>query len=217
MAKVETDQGLGPGSEPRRREMLGLDSGAPKSDKNAETQPGTGKPVRKDDAVDEILEGFGPSRPDQPRILPNIETTPPLPELEKNEITSTEPGRRRRLRNVILATVISFGAVMAFGIAIVKITSRTTPAPSATGATTTTQTTPRTQTTGDNVPPPPTITTMEVESLPTARTATPLTINRTAHTATPPVTSTATATTVTAHPTGSGPPGMSLLPDDPHR
>ena len=44
MSKVDTDQGLGPGSEPRRKELLGINADGSKSDKEAETQPGSGKP-----------------------------------------------------------------------------------------------------------------------------------------------------------------------------
>jgi hypothetical protein len=217
MSKVDTDQGLGPGSEPRRRELIGdPDKKArPVASADAETQPGSGKVERSNDSVDALLEGFGPSRPDLPRILPPAETTPPPEEPVHKELTPTEPGKRQRVRNIAIATVLSFGAITAFGIGVVKLASpstqaapsaQPTPTPSATHAATS-------PTQADTVVPPPTITTMEVESLPSVAKTAPV---ATAHGTHPPVVTSA-ATSTAPRPTGSGPPGMSLLPDDPHR
>lgn len=218
MSKVDTDQGLGPGSEPRRKELLGINSdGSPRNneaaDKEAETQPGSGKPKRENDPVDNILEGFGPSRPDQPRILPQDDTTPP-PDPAKEEIPSTSPGKRQRTRNMVLAMVATFVAISGFGIGVVKLATNgsTAPRPSATPANTSTSmlTSSGTTAIADTIPPPPTITTMEVEALPTVKTAAPVMTGRPSHSGTATV-------TATARPSGSAPPGMSLLPDDPHR
>ncbi len=87
---------------------------------------GSGTPSRKADTVDELLEGFGPARADQPRILPNRAVTTPAPELPKSpkkESTSTEPGSRQRQRNVILALVLSFAIVLVVGLALVLLAS----------------------------------------------------------------------------------------------
>ena len=78
MTKANTDEGLGPGSEPGDAvsSRSSIADGTPKKvDKNAVTEPGIGKVERKDDAVDQLLEGFGRSRPDLPRILPPADTT----------------------------------------------------------------------------------------------------------------------------------------------
>ncbi len=237
MSKVDTDQGLGPGSERQRREVREaqekLESGskqkaaapvaeAPVVDKNAVTQPGVGKVERKSDTVDDLLDGFGTSRPDLPRILPKADTTPP-PEPVRKELTPTEPGKRQRVRNMVLVTALSFAVVIAIGIALVKLGQSTvqTPTPTPTQTTATTTTAPltaATQPTGTETIAP--ITTMAVDSLPTVKTsaAPPPSTARTVHSATTATAPTATtATTTAAHPTGSAPPGMNLLPDDPHR
>ena len=216
MSKVDTDQGLGPGSEPRRRELLGIQDEGPGKDRDAETQPGVGKVERRPDVVDKVLDGFGRERPDVPRILPPQETTPP-PDPVK-EIPSTEPGKRQRVRTMVLATVISFGLITAFGVGVVKLATNNSTAapPPTTPVTTTASTSPSTIPVADtatDLAPAPTITTMQVDSLPTASKAShPVGTGRPVHSATsatPPVTAT--------HPTGSAPPGMGLLPDDPHR
>jgi hypothetical protein len=220
MTKANTDEGLGPGSEPRRRELAKLNAdGKPKKvDKNAVTEPGIGKVERKDDAVDQLLEGFGRSRPDLPRILPPADTTPPLEPIQK-ELTPTSPGKRQRVRNIILATALSFGVITALGVGIVKLATHDGPAPTGSATSNTQAPTVSTvvATTATVVTaPPPTIATMEVEALPSVRTGVPLNVS----TSRPPTHSTASAgTTATAptRPTGSVPPGMGLLPDDPHR
>jgi hypothetical protein len=216
MGKVDTDQGLGPGSEDRRREMLGMKE----NPKDAETQPGAGKVERKTDTVDDLLGGFGTSRPDLPRILPKADTTPP-PEPVKKELTPTAPGRRQRTRRIILVTAVSFIAVIGIGAALVKLgqsTARVSTSPTQTSTTTTIATAPQTataQATGTIAP----ITTMAVESLPSVKSSTfapPPSTTKSVHSATT-ATAPATATNTSPHPTGSAPPGMNLLPDDPHR
>lgn len=235
MSKVDTDQGLGPGSERARREVREaqekLESGAKQKaaapaedaavDKNAVTQPGVGKVDRKSDTVDDLLDGFGTSRPDLPRILPKADTTPP-PEPVRKELTPTEPGKRQRIRNTILVTSLSFAVVIAIGIGLVKLgqsTAQTAPLPTQTAtATTPTNTTQPTTaaTTTETISP---ITTMAVDSLPTVKTAATAPVLSTARTVHSATTATAptTATTTAAHPTGSAPPGLNLFPDDPHR
>jgi len=233
MSKVDTDEGLGPGSERQRQEVLKAqkelesrskqkaadavpDSGPVKVDKNAVTEPGIGKVERKNDTVDDLLGGFGTDRPNLPRIKPNIDTTPP-PDPVKKELTPTSPGKRQRTRNMVLATLVTFGVVAAVGVALVKYGGNTsTPAPPTTVTVTVTTTA---------TPPPPTptqtmapITTTAIEALPTVKTSAPQTTapatTKSVHSAT---TTTATATQAAPHPTGSAPPGMNLLPDDPHR
>ena len=228
MSKVDTDQGLGPGSEDRRREVRkaqdDLDSRSKL--KAAETEPGIGKVERRSDTVDELLDGFGTSRPDLPhRILPKEDTTPP-PEPVRRELTPTEPGKRQRLRNMILASVVSFGVIVGVGVVAVRMSGHgagSTAAPP-TATATATETAVATATATETVPP---ITTMSVEALPTVATGTATTSAPATHphhsgsahpTSTTPPQTTATATTTAApHPTGSAPPGLNLLPDDPHR
>ncbi|HEY1958707.1 MAG TPA: hypothetical protein VGH28_23990 [Polyangiaceae bacterium] len=223
MSKVDTDEGLGPGSEDRRREVRkaqdDLDSRSKL--KTAETQPGIGKVERKSDTVDDLLDGFGPSRPDLPhRILPKEDTTPP-PEPIRRELTPTEPGKRQRLRKMILAAVISFGVIVGIGVVLVRMSGPATTSTAAPPATTTSaaqavSTVTATATAPQTIAP---ITTMAVESLPTVATAAPthshhIAATHPTTTASPPTTAT---TTATARPTGTAPPGMNLLPDDPHR
>ncbi len=233
MTKADTDEGLGPGSEDRRREIQKaqqeldsrsqLKTAAP-TDKSADTQPGIGKVERRNDTVDDLLDGFGPSRPDLPhRILPKEDTTPP-PEPVRRELTPTEPGKRQKLRNMILASVVSFGVIVGVGVVVVRMGGPKTTSTVAPPATTTTvahavetvEPTATATATG--------ITTMSVEALPTvAKTSTPPphaqhSSVHSASTASPPPTATATTTATAApHPTGSAPPGLNLLPDDPHR
>ncbi len=258
MGKVDTDQGLGPGSERTRLELLKKDDPPKtaeqkteqKEEREAVTSPGIGRADRVKEAVaaagaaaaaggtsrspnvDDLLEGFGPSRPDLPRILPQADTTPP-PEPVHKELTPTAPGARQRTRNVILATVGTFVLVVGFGVLIVKLSSstRATTQPTTkgtnavgpvTGATALSNVGADISTANQQIT--PTITTMQVDSLPTAKTAStgrPLHTGGTATTATATVATATTATqstTATApHPTGSAPPGMNLLPDDPHR
>jgi len=82
-------------------------------------KPGTGS--RKADTVDELLEGFGPSRADLPRVARSLDTTPvpEPPPAPKNELPSTEPGWRQRQRNVVLAFLLSFVVVVLIGLAAV--------------------------------------------------------------------------------------------------
>ena len=90
----------------------------------------SGTPPRKADTVDELLEGFGPSRADMPRIRRTKEVTTPPPEPPKEpkrRTTSTAPGARQRQRNVILALVLSFVVVLVVGIALVKASSSLSP------------------------------------------------------------------------------------------
>jgi len=237
MSKVDTDQGLGPGSERQRQELLKAKDEAPvseaqkaaKEEENAErdaiTQPGLGKAERRKESVDELLEGFGTSRPDLPRILPPAETTPP-PDPVQKELTPTSPGERQRARNVVLAMVGSFLVIVVIGLAIVKLgaTGKGVEAPTVKSTATPTLTIPTTpSTTLTDVPPVPTINTMQVDSLPTASQARSVT-GRPLHTGgtstnatTIAPTPTPPTATATARPTGSAPPGMNLLPDDPHR
>jgi len=222
MSKVDTDQGLGPGSEDRRRELGAskddeAPSAKPKVDRDAITQPGVGKVDRKKELVDELLDGFGPNRPDLPRILPSVDTTPPPEEPVRKELTPTSPGKRRRFRNIVLAMVGTFVLIVAFGIGIVKL-SATQAAPSApppvkpTTTAMTNEAIPTAQTTSETPTVPP-ITTMQVDALPTTKRLRSWSNPPTTTTTTPPT----TTTTTTARPTGSAPPGMNLLPDDPHR
>jgi len=229
MSKVDTDQGLGPGSEDRRRDVRkaqeDLDSRSKL--KAAETEPGIGKVERKSDTVDELLDGFGTSRPDLPhRILPKEDTTPP-PEPVRRELTPTEPGKRQRLRNMILASVVSFGIIVGVGVVAVRMSGHggasTAAHPTTTATPTATETAVATATATEAIPP---ITTMSVEALPTVATGTATTSapphphhSGSAHpTSTTPPQTTATATTTAApHPTGTAPPGLNLFPDDPHR
>ncbi len=150
MSKADTDQGLGPGSERSREAILkaqrDLDARSKKGasaeitpspepaavekkpvDKNAVTEPGVGKVERQDDPLDNLLGGFGPSRPDLPRILPKADTTPP-PEPLRKELTPTAPGKRQRKRNTALA-LVTFLIVAGVGVTIVaKMSgSNTTP------------------------------------------------------------------------------------------
>lgn len=234
MSKVDTDEGLGPGSERRRQEVLEAqkkldsrskekaaesappESGPVKVDKNAVTEPGIGKVERKSDTVDELLGGFGTDRPNLPRILPNADTTPP-PDPVRKELTPTSPGKRQRARNMVLATLVTFAVVAAVGVALVKYGSPNNATPSPPTTVTVTVTTTAT------APPTPTqtmspITTTAIDALPTVKTSAPQTTapatTKSVHSAT---TTTATATQTAPHPTGSAPPGMNLLPDDPHR
>jgi hypothetical protein len=236
MSKVDTDQGLGPGSERMRREVRqaqeelesrSKQKAAPPvvddDKKNAVTEPGVGKVERKSDTVDDLLDGFGASRPDLPRILPNKDTTPP-PEPVRKELTPTEPGKRQRTRNMVLATIVTFGVVVAVGVGVVKMgssSSQTTPAPTTTTtAVAPTNTVAQVTTAQPTEVAPPPITTMPIESLPTAKTATPPpSTAKSVHSAPTATTATTAAatTTTTPRPTGSAPPGMNLLPDDPHR
>ncbi|HEY2370484.1 MAG TPA: hypothetical protein VGH87_29005 [Polyangiaceae bacterium] len=230
MSKVDTDEGLGPGSERQRQKVLDAqkqldsrskqkaaepapDSGRVQVDKNAETEPGIGKVERKNDTVDSLLDGFS-DRQDRPRILPNNDTTPP-PDPVRKELTPTSPGKRQRTRNMLLATLATFGVVAAVGVGLVKFGSSSVPTPATT--VTVTVTAPITAPTTTETMAP--ITTTAIEALPTVKTSAPQTTapttTRTVHSAT---TATATATQTTApRPTGSAPPGMNLLPDDPHR
>lgn len=233
MSKVDTDEGLGPGSERQRKEVLEAqkklesrskqkaaeaapDSGPVKVDKNAVTEPGIGKVERKNDTVDDLLGGFGTDRPNLPRIMPNVDTTPP-PDPVRKELTPTSPGKRQRTRNMVLATLVTFAVVAAVGVALVKYgnTSNATPSPPTTVTVTVTTTA--------TSPPTPTqtmspITTTAIEALPTVKTSAPQTTaptpTKSVHSAT---TTTATATQAAPHPTGSAPPGLNLFPDDPHR
>jgi len=242
MSKVDTDQGLGPGSERKRQEVLKAqeelesgskqkaaapaDSPAPANvDKNAVTAPGIGKVERRSDTVDDLLDGFGTSRPDLPRILPKADTTPP-PEPVKKELTPTSPGRRQRTRNTILATAATFAAVVVVGFLLVKLgqstassstTNPSTQTPSTAVPTQTQATTNATSAPTETIAP---IATMAVDSLPTAvkTSAPPPSTTKSVHSTTTSSAPTATAATTTSpRPTGSAPPGMNLLPDDPHR
>ncbi len=220
MSKVDTDQGLGPGSERLRRELAGVKEEKRAVAKSAETQPGVGKVQKRADTVDDLLDGFGSSRPDMPRILPNADTTPP-PEPLKKELTPTAPGARQRKRRTILALVAAFGAIAVLGVAFVKLGSSSSVAqPTATATTTTTtptSTTPTATATAASTETTPMIATTSVESLPTVKTVA-TTTGRPVHSASTSATATATPTaTATAHPTGSAPPGLNLFPDDPHR
>ncbi len=85
-------------------------------------KPGNGS--RKADTVDELLEGFGPSRVDLPRVARSPDTTPVPAPPEPKELSSTEPGSRQRQRNVILATLLSFVVVVVVGLALVKALGR---------------------------------------------------------------------------------------------
>jgi hypothetical protein len=234
MSKVDTDEGLGPGSERQRKEVLEAqkaldsrskqkaaepdpvpDSGPVKVDKNAVTEPGLGKVDRKSDTVDDLLGGFGTDRPNLPRIMPNVDTTPP-PEPVRKELTPTEPGKRQRTRNMVLATLVTFAVVAAVGVGLVKYgNNNTTPSPPTTVTVTVTTTATSPPTATQTMSP---ITTTAIESLPTVKTSAPQTTapatTKSVHSAT---TTTATATQAAPHPTGSAPPGMNLLPDDPHR
>lgn len=233
MSKVDTDEGLGPGSEDRRREVRKaqeeLDShsklkGAQPVDKNAVTEPGLGKVEKRSDTVDSLLDGFGPARQDLPRILPNKNDTTPPPEPVRKELTPTEPGRRQKLRNRVIAGVLAFGVVVGAGVVIVRMGAHqdaATPAPSATDTAhpaNTAVATP-TATATETVP---TITTMSVEALPTVKTSAPAhsthaTHASSSHATSAPTATTTAATTAAPRPTGSAPPGLNLLPDDPHR
>ncbi len=226
MGKVDTDQGLGPGSEDRRRELAAQKeataeaAATEKVDRDAVTQPGLGKVERQKDKVDELLDGFGPNRPDLPRILPNVDTTPPPEEPVPKELTPTAPGKRQKARNVILAMVGTFVLIVAFGVGIVKLSSSgptptTTPTAKATVTAVATETVPTTTTDTQTVP---TITTMQVDSLPTADTSRrQLRVWSQPHTQPSTTAAPTTTATTAARPTGSAPPGMNLLPDDPHR
>ena len=102
MSKPSTDPGLGP-----------------PSDDDA-------KPAKKTDTVDDILDGFGTSRTDQPRILPkkSSDITPTPPEVGgRKELTPTEPGSRQKQSRYVVAAFLGFGAVLILGIAFVKLTS----------------------------------------------------------------------------------------------
>lgn len=78
---------------------------------------GTGS--RKADTVDDLLEGFGPGRSDLPRVVRQEDTTPPPdPPAAKRELPSTEPGARQRLRNMLLALLLSFAVVVLAGLAL---------------------------------------------------------------------------------------------------
>jgi hypothetical protein len=221
MGKVDTDQGLGPGSEDRRRKLAAQKE--EKVDRDAVTQPGVGNVERQKDKVDELLDGFGAQRPDLPRILPNVDTTPPPEEPAPKELTPTAPGKRQKVRNVILATVGTFVLIVGFGVGVVKLSSNgptpTTPTAKTTVTSVATETAPTTTTPTIDTQAVPTITTMQVDSLPTAAASgRPLRVWSSPHTqpsSTAAVPS--TTTTTAAHPTGSAPPGMNLLPDDPHR
>ena len=233
MSKVDTDEGLGPGSERQRQEVLKAqkelesrskqkaaepapDSGPVKVDKNAVTEPGIGKVERKSDTVDDLLGGFGTDRPNLPRILPNADTTPP-PDPVRKELTPTSPGKRQRTRNMVLATLVTFAVVAAVGVALVKYGSpnNNAPAPPTTVTVTVTATVTAPPTATQTMAP---ITTTAIEALPTVKTSAPQTTapatTKSVHSAT---TTTATATQTAPRPTGSAPPGMNLLPDDPHR
>jgi hypothetical protein len=226
MSKVDTEEGLGPGSERQRKQVLEAQkelesrskqkaappasaSGPVVVDKNAATEPGIGKVERKSDTVDALLDGFGTERPNLPRILPNADTTPP-PEPLRKELTPTAPGKRQRTRNMVFATLVTFAVVVAVGVAVVKYgsassTAAPSPPTTVTVTVTTTVTAPPTETMAP-------ITTMAIESLPPVKTSAPPTTSKSVHSAT-----TATATQTAPRPTGSAPPGMNLLPDDPHR
>jgi hypothetical protein len=229
MSKVDTDQGLGPGSEGRRRDVAKaqakLDASSRPSDapssKDAETQPGTGKVERRTDTVDDLLDGFGPSRPDLPRILPNQDTTPP-PEPVRRELTPTEPGQRQRsLRTRLVASAVAFAVVIALGALLVKLGgnagSSLAPPTHATATATATATETETETAAETATETvPTIKTTSVEALPTVATTAARPAHSHASTHAHP-TSAPPATTAAPHPTGSAPPGLNLLPDDPHR
>ena len=83
-------------------------------------KPGNGS--RKADTVDELLEGFGPSRADLPRVVRSPDTTPvpEPPAVPKTDLPSTEPGSRQRQRNVVLALLLSFVVVVLIGLAAVQ-------------------------------------------------------------------------------------------------
>jgi hypothetical protein len=233
MSKVDTDEGLGPGSERQRQEVLKGQkelesrskqkaveatpaSGPVKVDKNAVTEPGIGKVERKNDTVDALLDGFGTDRPNLPRIMPNVDTTPP-PEPVRKELTPTAPGKRQRTRNMVVATLVTFAVVAAVGVGLVKYgnNNTATPAPTTTVTVTVTATATAPTTTTATTETVPSITTTAIESLPTVKTSTPqATTSRPVHSSTA---TTATATQTAPRPTGSAPPGMNLLPDDPHR
>jgi hypothetical protein len=234
MSKVDTDEGLGPGSERQRQEVLEAqkkldsrsqqkaaddavpDSGPVRVDKSAVTEPGLGKVERKNDTVDDLLGGFGTDRPNLPRILPNADTTPP-PDPVRKELTPTSPGARQRTRNMVLAMLVTFAVVAAVGVGLVKYGSNNggTPAPTATVTVTITKTITQAAPTETMAP----ITTTAIEALPTVKTSAPQTTATaaTAKSVHSAMTATATATQAAPHPTGSAPPGMNLLPDDPHR
>jgi cytoskeletal protein RodZ len=100
MSKPSTDPGLGP----------------PSSD--------DAQPAKKSDTVDDILDGFGTARADQPRILPkkSSDITPTPPEVGRKELTPTEPGSRQKQSRFVVAGLVGFAAVLVLGVALVKIT-----------------------------------------------------------------------------------------------
>ena len=108
MSKPSTDPGLGP----------------PSSD--------AAQPTKKADTVDDILDGFGTSRADQPRILPKKrgDITPTPPEVgARKELTPTEPGSRQKQSRFMVAALIGFAGVLILGVVLVKITGSGPEAP----------------------------------------------------------------------------------------
>ena len=97
------------------------------------TDPGLGPPAsgsepaaKKTDTVDDILDGFGTGRADQPRILPKkgSDITPTPPDVGgRKELTPTEPGSRQKKSRFMVASIAGFGAVLILGIVFVKLTS----------------------------------------------------------------------------------------------
>lgn len=97
------------------------------------TDPGLGPPssgsqpaAKKSDTVDDILEGFGSARADQPRILPKkgSDITPTPPEVGgRKELTPTEPGSRQKKSRYVVVSIVTFVAVLILGVIIVKMTS----------------------------------------------------------------------------------------------
>lgn len=97
------------------------------------TDPGLGPPAsgsepaaKKTDTVDDILDGFGTARADQPRILPRkgSDITPTPPDVgARKELTPTEPGSRQKKSRFMVASIAGFIAVLILGIVFVKMTS----------------------------------------------------------------------------------------------
>ncbi len=148
MSKADTDQGLGPGSERSREAVLKaqreLDARSKKGaspevtpspepaavekkpvDKTAVTEPGVGKVERQDDPLDNLLGGFGPSRPESP-AHPAEGRHDPAPEPLRKELTPTAPGKRQRKRNTALA-LVTFLVVAGVGVTLVAKMSGSNP------------------------------------------------------------------------------------------
>ena len=186
MSKPSTDPGLGP-----------------PSDDDA-------KPAKKSDTVDDILDGFGTARTDQPRILPkkssDITPTPPEVGSGRKELTPTEPGSRQKQSRYVVAAFIGFGAALVLGIVLVKITGGGPENPVPTAATPTDKSTAMMAPTA--MVPVPTETA-------TVDTAAPVPSASAAPSAKPSATAKTTAVAPSAKPsataTGSDQPGLHLI------